>query len=141
MKFLEQNKNKQNTPNPAKSHVFVTATQHHFMNTFGVFFFVPEESWSKKLGGSHLPFWTGPVDVGVHPPQFAVSRRILRPLLVIQSRSKQKKVDPSEALLRRTDFEFFYKGFLVDSLFGEAFLLKIPWMKLRSILLKLRFSL
>lgn len=55
---------------PAKSHVFVTATQHHFMNTFWCFFFVPEESWSKKLGGSHLPFWTE-IRRGGSPPQFA----------------------------------------------------------------------
>lgn len=73
--------------------------------------------------------------------------RLLRPLLVIQSRSKQKKVDPNEAdKLRRSQIlrEVFclkIKGFFVVSFLGEAFLLKIPWMKLRSILLKLRFSL
>ena len=41
--------------------------------------------------------------VPVNPHSFRVSRRILRPLLVIQSRSKQKKVDPNEAdKLRRS---------------------------------------
>jgi len=47
---FEQNKNNQNTPNPAKSHVFVTATQHHFMNTFVFFFFFVKNRGPKNLG-------------------------------------------------------------------------------------------